>query len=377
MKLVQAKKEKGSNWVFLDTKETLIAPLVLVFGNRYMLEDSGIYKEIRTMFPGGNIVFGSTSGEILANNVIENSITITAIEFSKSHYKVCSQNISNYNNNIEELGEAITNKLLGKDLKHIFIMSEGSTINGSTLIKGLEHNIPVGVSITGGLSGDDARFERTLVSYNTNPKEGEVVAIGFYGASLEITYANFGGWTGFGPERIITKSTGNILYELDNKPALDLYKTYLGDKADELPHAALFYPLKLTLKGTNESLVRTILNVNDKENTMTLAGDVPEGALVQLMMSTVDDIAEGASIAASYAMRGRKKEPELSILISCIGRKLVMDQRVEEEVEEVIEIIGEKTKVTGFYSYGEMSPFAGEDNCVLQNQTMTLTLISE
>ena len=99
--------------------------------------------------------------------------------------------------------------------------------------------------LSGGLCGDDDRFEVTLASYNESPKEGEVVAIGFYGESLEISCANFGGWTPFGPERLITKSRKNILFELDGKPALDLYKRYLGDKASELPKSALLYPLSV------------------------------------------------------------------------------------------------------------------------------------
>ena len=123
--------------------------------------------------------------------------------------------------------------------------------------------------------------------------------------------------------------------------------------------------------------MRTILNIDEENNTMTLAGDVPEGSKVQLMMSTVDDIAEGAAVAGDYAMRDRKNEPELALLVSCVGRKLVMDQRTEEEVEEVISTIGTKAKVMGFYSYGEMAPFAGQQECKLHNQTMTLTLFSE
>ena len=231
--------------------------------------------------------------------------------------------------------------------------------------------------MSGGLCGDDDRFKKTLASYNENPKEGEVVAIAFYGDTLEISSANFGGWTSFGPERIITKSNNNVLYELDGKPALDLYKKYLGDKAKELPKSALLYPLSVITTEKETAIVRTILNIDENTNAMILAGDVPEGSRVQLMMSTVDDIANGARTAAELAMKNRVKEPELAILVSCVGRKLVMDQRTEEEVEEVISVIGCNAVVSGFYSYGEMAPFEGQDSCKLHNQTMTLTLFSE
>ena len=377
MKIEQGIKEKDGNWEFNESRKTLKNPLVLVFGNRYALESNGIYEEVKRLYPDGEIVFGTTSGEILERKVYEESIVLTAIEFERSSFKIVHENMSAHNMDVEDLGYSLVAALPKENLKHTFIISEGTNVNGSGLIKGLEAKLKSGVLISGGLCGDDARFERTLASYNENPKEGEVVCIGFYGDTLDITSANYGGWTGFGPERTITKSKNNILYELDGKPALDLYKLYLGDKAKGLPQTALLYPLSVHMQDSREVIVRTILNIDEKNNTMILAGDVPEGSKVQLMMSTVDDIAEGAAIAGDYAMRGRETEPELALLVSCVGRKLVMDQRTEEEVEEVISSIGEKAKIMGFYSYGEMAPFAGQEKCKLHNQTMTLTLFSE
>ena len=212
--------------------------------------------------------------------------------------------------------------------------------------------------ITGALCGDDARFEKTISSYNENPKQGEMVAIGLYGESLEVTFSINGGWTPFGPERVVTKSEGNILYELDNLPALDLYKKYLGEKAKELPGAALLYPINVKSEDGNDYIVRTILNIDEEENAMILAGDIFEDSRVQLMMTHVDNIVNAAEKAAVSASEFRKKKAELAILVSCIGRKLVLDQRVEEEVEEVMEVVGNDTTITGLYSYGEIAPLA-------------------
>lgn len=377
MKILQAIKPLGFEWEFKTPKIRLAKPLVLVFGNRYQLEAENCYDEVRQLFPDGHIVFGSTSGEILEENVFENSIVLTAIEFERSHFIVKSKNLSDFQGDDALLGKTLMAELPVEKLKHVFIVSEGSSVNGSTLIAGLENVKHDDVGLSGGLCGDDARFEKTLCSYNARPKEGEIIAIGLYGDSLEITSANFGGWTGFGPLRTITKSKENVLYELDGKPALDLYKQYLGDKAKDLPQSALFYPLNVSLNDGSESLVRTILAIDEKNSSMILAGNIPEGSTVQLMMSTVDDIADGARHAAELAVSLRKTATELALLISCIGRKLVMDQRTEDEVEEVIDVIGRQAAVTGFYSYGEMAPFAGERKCKLHNQTMTLTLLSE
>ncbi|MFH6972204.1 FIST signal transduction protein [Flavobacterium petrolei] len=377
MKIIQASKVENQDWNYLQEKVTLKNPLVLVFANRFLLEDDAVIESVRKEFPYEHLVFGSTAGEILCCSVFDNSISVTAIEFEKSSFVVERQNILDYGKDAKTLGKTLYNKIPKENLKHLFVLSEGSFVNGSSLIKGLENDIDLEVSITGGMCGDDARFEKTVASYKENPKEGEVILIGFYGDTLEISYASFGGWIPFGPERIITKSEANILYEIDGQPALDLYKKYLGEKASELPQASLLYPLNVTPEGKKEPVVRTILNINNDDQSMILAGDVPMNSRVQLMMASVDGIAAGAQIAAEFAMKNRKTNPELAILVSCIGRKLVMNQRVEEEVEHVRETIGEKIPMTGFYSYGEMAPFNESTSCELHNQTMTLTLISE
>ena len=377
MEIVQAFINEEKQWTYLQDKKELNNPLVLLFGNRFLLENESILEEIRKEFPYEHLVFGSSSGEIMGENVIDNSVSITAIEFANTTFIVQTENILDHNKNADELGAVLYQKMPKEGLKHLFVLSEGSFVNGSSLIKGLEKDIEETVSITGGMCGDDARFEKTIASYKENPKEGEVVLIGLYGPTLEVSFANFGGWIPFGPERIITKSEGNILYEIDEQPALNLYKNYLGDKANELPQASLLYPLNVTPQGKKEPVVRTILGIDNEAQSMVLAGDVPTGSFVQLMMASVDGIADGALKAAEIAMEKREKAPQLAILVSCIGRKLVMNQRVEEEIEQVKEVIGNDVKVTGFYSYGEMAPFNGEASCELHNQTMTLTLISE
>ncbi|MEM8998929.1 MAG: FIST N-terminal domain-containing protein [Bacteroidota bacterium] len=375
MKINQATKTKQGSWKF-NHKSDLNKPLVLVFGDRFMLESATIYDEVKAFYPDGEIVFGSTSGEIVGSQVQEETVTLTAIEFEKTVYKIISENIRDFVD-IEKMGQVIANRFEKENLKHLFIVSDGSFVNGSGLIEGLESDEKMTASITGGLCGDGARFEKTLTAYNENPKQGEVVAIGLYGSDLEVSYANYGGWTPFGPERTITKSKDNVLYEIDGLPALDLYKKYLGEQANELPQAALLYPLKVQQNEDSDALVRTILNIDEEENSMILAGDVPINSKVQLMMSTMDDITEGAHHAAKLAMRDRKNVPELAILVSCVGRKLVLSQRTEEEIEEVIDVVGDQAKITGFYSYGEMAPFSGKKECQLHNQTMTLTLLSE
>lgn len=377
MRIIQASKIENGAWCYLQDKIILKKPLVFVFANRYLLENESVIGEIRNEFPYEDIVFASTSGEIFDCEVNENSVSIVAIEFEKSTFVVQRENILDFDKNTELLGEKLMGKMPKENLKHIFVLSEGSYVNGSNLIKGLEKNLSENVSITGGMCGDDARFRKTLASYNDNPKVGEVILVGLYGDTLEVSFASIGGWFPFGPQRKVTKSESNVLYEIDGKPVLELYKRYLGNKAYELPQASFFYPLSVTPENKKQSLVRTILNINNETNSMTLAGDVPMNSMLQLMMASVDGIIDGAQQAAKLAVKDRNVEAELAILVSCVGRKLVLGQRTEEEIEEVREVLGEKPVITGFYSYGEIAPFHGSNSSELHNQTMTLTLISE
>ena len=376
MKIIQASKNGSEDWHYLQGKEQLKNPLVLVFGNRYLLEDEAVLKNIREEFSYEHLVFGSTSGEIMNGNVLDNSISVTAIELEKSTFIIERENISNFDLQPNLLGEALLSKLPKESLKHLFVISEG-LLDGSKLIEGIENNLSNAIALTGGLCGDDARFEKTLSSYKENPKQGEVILIGLYGDALEVTYASAGGWFPFGPERKITKSKDNIVFEIDDKPALELYKNHLAHRASGLPSASLSFPLNVTYEGKQQPVVRAVLGMDESQNTLILAGDAPENSKVQLMMASIDAIIDGAQHATELAMKNREKKADIAILVSCIGRKLVMNQRVREETEYIKETLDASTVTTGFYSYGQIAPFNGNDYTNLHNQTMTVTLISE
>ncbi len=260
------------------------------------------------------------------------------------------------------------------------VFSDGLRVNGTALVKGLNDNLPSSVSVTGGLVGDGADFKKTVVGLDRTATEGNVVLVGFSGKSLKIGYGSFGGWDAFGIQRVITKSSGNVLYELDRKPALELYKTYLGDKATGLPGTGLLFPLRLHIEhDTNTEVVRTILGINESDQSMTFAGDMPQGATVTLMKANFERLIDGASKAGTMSVEPiGSAAADLAILISCVGRKLVLKERVEEEVEAVRSTIGQKPAITGFYSYGELCPTAASDKqCRLHNQTMTITTLRE
>jgi hypothetical protein len=260
----------------------------------------------------------------------------------------------------------------------VLILSDGLNVNGSELVKGLASGMPPHVTVTGGLSGDGERFQETYVLWDGAPARNTVAALGFYGDGLRVGYGSLGGWDAFGPERLITRSRGNVLFELDGKSALELYKQYLGEHAQGLPATGLLFPLCLRTQQEQTGVVRTILAVDEREQSLTFAGDVPEGAFARLMKANFDRLIDGAVGAARAGAEALgASSPDLAILISCVGRKMVLKQRIEEEVEGVREVVGSKTVLCGFYSYGEISPFTPNAKCELHNQTMTITTFSE
>jgi hypothetical protein len=242
----------------------------------------------------------------------------------------------------------------------------------------LTRHLPEGITVTGGLAGDGARFGETLVFWDSVPQKGAIAVLGLYGRRLKVGFGSLGGWDSFGPERLITRSKGNVLFEMDGQSALSLYKKYLGEHAKDLPAAGLLFPLSLRTKAGETAVVRTILSIDETEQSMTFAGDVPEGAYARLMKANFDRLIDGATGAAKTSHQAiGLVAPDLAILISCVGRKLVLKQRIEEEVEGVRDVLGNRTVLTGFYSYGEISPFMPGAKCELHNQTMTITTFSE
>jgi hypothetical protein len=301
----------------------------------------------------------------------------TAIQFEKTTIRCSATSIKNHINS-HETGKYLMQELLADDLNLVFVLSDGMHINGSELVAGLNENNALHIPVTGGLAGDGARFTRTLVGLNQLPGEGIVAAIGFYGKSLKIGHGSFGGWDEFGPECTITRSEKNILYEIDGNNALDLYKEYLGPYQEELPGSALLFPLSLAEPGSEEHLVRTILSISEGEKSMLFAGNMPVGSKVRLMKANFDRLIDGSSTAAKNAFTSLSNgDPELAILISCVGRKLILQDRTDEEVAAVRKILGINSPIAGFYSYGEISPFSPLGRCELHNQTMTITTFSE
>jgi hypothetical protein len=354
------------------------AEIIFLFGSTRAIQNNNLLDSIRKSYSNAHLFSCSTAGEIYGTQVTDDSIVATAVGFDETHTVARHARITK-GKTTYQIGRDLGDGLDKTNLAHLLVLSDGLNVNGSELVAGLTEGLPVHVTVTGGLAGDGDRFRETYVLEDGIAKRDAVSVIGLYGTKLKVGCGSVGGWDPFGPERLITRSSGNILYEFDGKSALELYKKYLGEYAKNLPASGLLFPLCLRPRNPGDpGVVRTILSVSEEEQSMTFAGDVPEGSYARLMMANFDRLIDGACNAAQNALITMSSGlPELAILISCVGRKLVLQQRVEEELEGVQNILGTQSILTGFYSYGEISPFSGRGKCELHNQTMTVTTLSE
>jgi hypothetical protein len=350
--------------------------LVLAFGERDIFESRSVAKELQLFFPAANVVCGTTSGEIMQRSVNDDSISCVAINFEKTELQIALSNIRNFENTYN-LGNHVAKQLNKENLNYVLVISDGGKVNGTELTQAISEELGSDVLVTGGLAGDKARFQKTLVGLNDDVQDGNVVLIGMYGNHIKVGHGLKGGWDMFGPERTITKSAANVLFEIDGESALDLYKNYLGNYASELPGSALLFPLAIKANVEDKPLVRTILSIDETTQSMTFAGNMPEGSSVRLMKANFDNLIESAGQAATEASFIQNSKPDLVLLISCVGRKLVLGNRTEEEVESAADNFAENTPIIGFYSYGEISPHQTGTCSDLHNQTMTITTFSE
>ncbi|MBS0157226.1 MAG: FIST C-terminal domain-containing protein [Nitrospira sp.] len=354
--------------------------LLLLFGDSRLIDHPALIQQVLDACPRSHVMGCSTAGEIHGCEISDDSLVVAAARFDHTALRTAQATVQAPTDSYTA-GRTIAEQLTHSSLRGVFVLSDGLNVNGSELVKGLNDTLGEAVVVTGGLAGDGTDFKRTWVIKDRMPIGGYVTAIGFYGDHVKLGHGSKGGWDKFGPERLVTKSKGNILYELDGRPALQLYKEYLGDRAAGLPATGLLFPLAIRSSNTDgKALVRTILAVDEAAQSMTFAGDMPEGVLAQLMRANFDRLVQGASDAATLAVNSRdhtsSPSPTLSIAISCVGRRLVLGERTEEEIEATLDILPKGSSQVGFYSYGEISPYKS-GACDLHNQTMTLTTIAE
>lgn len=350
--------------------------LLLVFGSADLLQ--GVGGPLKSLFPSAIRVGCFTAGEISARGVSDGTCVVTAIRFEATPLVESSTRLEGMADSFAA-GQRLGRQLPLAGLRDVFILGQGVAIDGSALIAGMTEVLGTAIQITGGLAGDAAAFKETWVLDASGVHNDRLVCVGLYGDRLVFSHGSFGGWSPFGPARKVTRCEGNVLFELDGWPALEVYRRYLGDHAKDLPASGLLFPFAMVGSDRNEvGLIRTILGMDEAAGSLTLAGDIDPDGYLRLMHASTDALVSGAESAAQAAKAMLEAPgPGLALLVSCVGRKLVMGGRVDEEVEAVGDVFGRGAVLAGFYFNGEISPFANNTVCKLHNQTMTITYLTE
>lgn len=348
--------------------------LVLGFGAPDAASHAAPFDALRARFPDAVFAGCSTAGEILGAHVHDRSLVVAVLDFDATRLRRAE---AEADAPAALVGAKLARTLRAPDLTGVLLISDGLAVNGSALCQGLDGTLGGRVTICGGLAADGERFERTWVlDADARPRSGRVTAVGLYGDRVRVGHGSDGGWSIFGPERRITRAEGNVLHTLDGQPALALYKRYLGEHAEDLPATGLLFPLRVRAPAVELPVVRTVLAVDEATQTMTFAGDLPEGGTAQLMRTNLDQLVDGAERAARQARDGCVPANDtFALAVSCVGRRMVMADLCEEEVEATLEGLPKGTEQLGFYSYGEITPQGGR--CTLHNQTMTLMTLQE
>lgn len=353
--------------------------LGFIFGSADAFENQAFMKQLTAQKPGIQWVGCSTAGEVSHKGVTDNTMIMTGIHFDnpKAKFKVATAKIASADAS-ESAGEKLAKALAAPDLHSIVVISPGVNVNGSLLVRGVTKVAGAKVTVTGGLAGDGGKFKKTYTLSPEGVTDDHVIGVGLYGDGVQLRHGCMGGWDPFGKTRKVTKSKSNVVYELDGKPALEIYKEYLGEHAKDLPASGLMFPFAILNNQQAETgLIRTILGVDEKAGSLTFAGDVDQGCFVKLMHANTHGLVGGAKGAAEHAVMKGLATNAFAMIVSCVGRKLVMGPNVDEEIEAISEVFGSGCSLAGFYSYGEISPHLKEVGCQLHNQTMTISYICE
>lgn len=351
--------------------------LVLALFRRDQLDPVELHASLATAFPTSVIAGCSSAGHFAGDVLVDDEPIVAVIEFERSTLRSASAALG-CSRDSYSVGRTLASELFDPELRGVMVLSDGITCNGTALVDGLLSVLPSDKVVFGGLAADGDAFDATTVLDRCGAGPGRVVAVGFMGERLVFGATTGGGWERFGLERTITGAEHSVLAELDGEPALDLYKRYLGDRACELPGAALLFPLAIRPAGdcVDHYVVRTVLAVDDDAGSMTFAGDMPVGWRAQMMRAGFDDLVDGAADAAEMVrLDGGVVGDTMSLAVSCVGRRLALGSRVEEELEAVIDVLGDRN-IFGFYSYGELAP-GPTGRCSLHNQTMTIARFGE
>jgi hypothetical protein len=324
-----------------------------------------------------NLIGCTTDGEISDMGLTSGSAVLGG--FFSDHIECCVVSSENIDRNSEQAGKDLARKL-PDSVKYIQLLSDGLTGNGCALLRGIFSVLEEGVSVVGGTAGDAGQFLQTWQFAGNRVLTNSAVALGFMG-EFKVSEGIQAGWSPIGLPKKVTRASGNILYELNGEPALEVFKRFLGKHAVGLPAVGVEYPLGIISRCADGSeddyyLLRATMSVNHDDGSLGFAGEIPEGSMVQLTCGDISSILEATRKAVAIAREGLGDTPPgMVFYFGCNARKTVLGLRTKEEYALIREGFGRDVPILGFYTYGEFCRVGCGGPCLLHNETAVVSVL--
>ncbi|QDT05737.1 FIST N domain protein [Rubripirellula lacrimiformis] len=355
----------------VDSKNTL----VLVFAACEFCTDQDPLLEIQNAYPNSAVAGCGTRGQVFEGDLQTQSISVGIIRFRSTTIKTAFAPVESFDQSRQagvKLAEGIADPLLSG----VLLFADGLLTEATDLVRGIQEVLPPNIPIAGGMASDHS-LEHTWVYQQGQAVHGMACAIGLIGDKVEMACATGGGWKLIGEERTATRTSHKTIFEIDGRPALDVYKEHIGPEAIAgLPQSVIRFPI--ALKMDLHEVVRDVMGFDEETGAMHLAGDAPQGIGIQFMTTTPEEILDGVDEAVERLLMQTLgvNADALCVCISCSGRGEILGDQTSEEPRLLQELLGKDVKQVGMYAFGEISTTTSgyPQN---HNQTMTVAIIRE
>lgn len=251
---------------------------------------------------------------------------------------------------------------------------EGLTVSGQMTVEALRNALGQDVDLFGGLAADHRKYESTR-QFCGRQVVSDSVPILLLSGPLFYSFGVASGWKAIGDPGMITRSQGNVVYEIDGAPAVEFYRRFLGKEFK----LSTDIPLIILNDAEEPEYLRSSSGCVDEETgAITYQSDVPEGIRAQLSITDRAAILEGCEESIRKALQGfpGNKKPEAAVIVSCSARKLLLGTKISEEFRILRENVGPNLPVCGFYSFGEIGPQKSDSTKpIMHDQTFTMLLL--
>jgi len=340
------------------------AGVLLVFGST-RFDHRRLLEGVTSVAGDTPLVGGTTAGEISSAEFSTRSVVVMALSsdtlsFTTGIGKDMSRDEAACG---VALVEDIRRQTSLDDALSLLVLPNGMGGDGVKVIEGLHSALGPNIEIVGGYLGDDERFESTFQYHDGKVYKDAIPGLLFSGQGFRTGVGVRSGFASIGNRFYCTQAKGNVVGQFDEERALDVYKEFLGEElSKKLPGVCLEYPFglideKVSIRGKEYFQLRCGLSVDHERGTISLAASIPEGSPITLTTASRGDIINGARLAAEQAQESLAgAKPQAVLMFSCVGRKLVLGRRTQEEVSAVRSVLGEDVPLLGFYTYGEIGP---------------------